>query len=278
MTQSSKKENGGLLKRIFSDLTFKRGVASILIFLILWEIGFRFHEWFGVMLPFVGKIDAPTLVVARWREVVLQPGYWESWYLSFGRVFFGFLVAQVIGIPFGLAMAVNKNFRGLFFPPFEILRPIPPLAWVPASIIFWPTTELSIMFVTFLGAFYTVVINVLGGARSIDIQYLRAAQSMGATRWDLFRKIILPGTMPSIFIGAAVGMGITWEVVLAAEMISGGGQQSGGGLGFFIWSSYMGGVMDQVIVGMISIGLAGYISSSLIRYVGHISMPWRRMF
>jgi NitT/TauT family transport system permease protein len=278
MTQSSKKENGGLLKRIFSDLTFKRGVASILIFLILWEIGFRFHEWFGVMLPFVGKIDAPTLVVARWSEVVLQPGYWESWYLSFGRVFFGFLVAQVIGIPFGLAMAVNKNFRGLFFPPFEILRPIPPLAWVPASIIFWPTTELSIMFVTFLGAFYTVVINVLGGARSIDIQYLRAAQSMGATRWDLFRKIILPGTMPSIFIGAAVGMGITWEVVLAAEMISGGGQQSGGGLGFFIWSSYMGGVMDQVIVGMISIGLAGYISSSLIRYVGHISMPWRRMF
>ena len=278
MTQSSKKENSGMLKRIFSDLTFKRGVASILIFLILWEIGFRFHEWFGVMLPFVGKIDAPTLVVARWSEVVLQPGYWESWYLSFGRVFFGFLVAQVIGIPFGLAMAVNKNFRGLFFPPFEILRPIPPLAWVPASIIFWPTTELSIMFVTFLGAFYTVVINVLGGARSIDIQYLRAAQSMGATRWDLFRKIILPGTMPSIFIGAAVGMGITWEVVLAAEMISGGGQQSGGGLGFFIWSSYMGGVMDQVIVGMISIGLAGYISSSLIRYVGHISMPWRRMF
>lgn len=278
MTQSSKKENGGLLKKIFSDLTFRRGIASILIFLILWEIGFRFHEWFGVMLPFVGKIDAPTLVVARWREVVLQPGYWESWYLSFGRVFFGFLVAQVVGIPFGLAMAVNKNFRGLFFPPFEILRPIPPLAWVPASIIFWPTTELSIMFVTFLGAFYTVVINVLGGARSIDIQYLRAAQSMGATRWDLFRKIILPGTMPSIFIGAAVGMGITWEVVLAAEMISGGGQQSGGGLGFFIWSSYMGGVMDQVIVGMISIGLAGYISSSLIRYLGHISMPWRRMF
>jgi len=278
MTQSSKKGKGGKLISLLSDLTLRRGIASIAIFLILWEVGFRFHEWFGIMVPFIGKIDAPTLVVARWSEVVLKPGYWESWYLSFGRVFFGFLVAQVVGIPFALAMAVNKYFRGMFFPPFEILRPIPPLAWVPASIIFWPTTELSIMFVTFLGAFYTIVINVLGGARSIDIQYLRAAQSMGATQWDLFRKIILPGTLPSIFIGAAVGMGITWEVVLAAEMISGGGQQSGGGLGFFIWSSYMGGVMDQVIVGMISIGLAGYISSSLIRYVGHISMPWRRMF
>jgi len=278
MAQSSKSKKAGKLKSILSNLTLRRGILSIVIFLILWEVGFRFHGWFGVMVPFIGKIDAPSLVVMRWSEVVLKPGYWESWYLSFGRVFFGFLVAQVVGIPFALAMAVNKYFRGMFFPPFEILRPIPPLAWVPASIIFWPTTELSIMFVTFLGAFYTIVINVLGGARSIDIQYLRAAQSMGATQWDLFRKIILPGTLPSIFIGAAVGMGITWEVVLAAEMISGGGQQSGGGLGFFIWSSYMGGVMDQVIVGMISIGLAGYISSSLIRYIGHISMPWRRMF
>jgi len=278
MAQSSKSKKAEKLKSILSDLTLRRGILSIVIFLILWEVGFRFHGWFGVMVPFIGKIDAPSFVVMRWSEVVLKPGYWESWYLSFGRVFFGFLVAQVVGIPFALAMAVNKYFRGMFFPPFEILRPIPPLAWVPASIIFWPTTELSIMFVTFLGAFYTIVINVLGGARSIDIQYLRAAQSMGATQWDLFRKIILPGTLPSIFIGAAVGMGITWEVVLAAEMISGGGQQSGGGLGFFIWSSYMGGVMDQVIVGMISIGLAGYISSSLIRYIGHISMPWRRMF
>jgi len=280
MGKASKRQEtlGARAKALVSDLTFRRGVLSILIFLTLWEIGFRFNEWFGVMVPFVGKVDAPSIVAIRWSDVVLLPGYWESWYLSMGRVFLGFLIAQVIGIPFGLAMAVNKYFRGMFFPPFEILRPIPPLAWVPASIIFWPTTELSIMFVTFLGAFYTIVINVLGGARTVDIQYLRAAQSMGATQWDLFRKIILPGTLPSIFIGAAVGMGITWEVVLAAEMISGGGQQSGGGLGFFIWSSYMGGVMDQVIVGMISIGLAGYISSSLIRYIGYRSMPWRRMF
>ncbi len=264
--------------RLFRDETFRRGVVAILVFLILWEIGAQFKSWFGVMVPFIGKVAPPSAVVVRWLEVGQWAGYWESWYLSTGRVFLGFVVAQVIGIPFGLAMAVNKYFRGMFFPPFEILRPIPPLAWVPASIIFWPTTELSIMFVTFLGAFYTIVINVLGGARSIDIQYLRAAQSMGASQWDLFRKIILPGTLPSIFIGAAVGMGITWEVVLAGEMISGGGQQGGGGLGFFIWSSYMGGVMDQVIVGMISIGLAGYISSSLIRYVGYLAMPWRRMF
>ena len=101
---------------------------------------------------------------------------------------------------------------------------------------------------------------------------------MGASQWHLFSRIVLPGTLPSIFTGAAVGMGITWEVVLAAEMISGGGTQGGGGLGFFIWSSYMGGSLEQIVVGMISIGIAGYLSSSLIRILGDRCMPWRRLF
>jgi Binding-protein-dependent transport system inner membrane component len=82
------------------------------------------------------------------------------------------------------------------FPVFEALRPIPPLAWVPAAIIFWPTQELSIMFVTFLGAFYAVVINVIDGARAIDMRYYQAARSMGSSSWDVFRRIILPGTLP----------------------------------------------------------------------------------
>ena len=266
------------LQRLKENRKLWRGIVAVVCALVFWEIGSRWDQWFGFTLPFIGLIPPPTDVAVAWVSVLPQPGYWESWYLSFYRVFLGFIAAQIIGIPFGLALAVNKYFRDIFFPPFEVLRPIPPLAWVPASIIFWPTSDLSIAFVTFLGAFFTIVINVLGGARTIDVQYLRAAQSMGATQWDLFRKIILPGTLPSIFTGAAVGMGITWEVVLAAEMISGGGQQAGGGLGFFIWSSYMGGSMEQVIIGMISIGIAGYLSSSLIRYIGYLSTPWQRLF
>ena len=255
-----------------------RGIAAGILFLVLWEIGSRWDQWFGYTLPFIGLIPPPSAVVAAWAEVVPLPGYWESWYLSFKRVLVGFMAAQIVGIPFALFLAVNRYFRELFFPPFEILRPIPPLAWVPASLIFWPTNEMSIAFVTFLGAFFTIVINVLGGARNIDIRLLRAAQSMGATRWDMFWRIVLPGTLPSIFTGAAVGMGITWEVVLAAEMISGGGTQGGGGLGFFIWNSYMGGSMEQIVVGMISIGIAGYLSSSLIRWLGDRCMPWRKLF
>jgi len=266
------------LRKSLSSASFWRGIVAIIVFLILWEIGSRSTQWLGYPLPFIGLLPPPSDVAAAWLVVLPKWGYWESWYQSFARILGGFLLAQLIGIPFGLLLAMNRYFRGIFFPPFEILRPIPPLAWVPASLIFWPTNEMSITFVTFLGAFFTIVINVLGGARAIDVRYLRAAQSMGASQWDLFSKIILPGTLPSIFVGAAVGMGITWNVVLAAEMISGGGTQGGGGLGFFIWNSYMGGSLPQIVVGMISIGIAGYISSAAIRALGDRLMPWKRMF
>lgn len=266
------------LQKLRQNRKLWRGLAAIFGFIVFWQICSSWKAWFGYELPWIGKIPPPSAVVAAWITLLPKWGYWQSWYLSFIRVFEGFIAAQIIGIPFGLGLAVNRYFRGIFFPPFEILRPIPPLAWVPASLIFWPTQELSIAFVTFLGAFFTIVINVLGGARSIDARYLRAAQSMGASQWDLFWRIILPGTLPSIFTGAAVGMGITWEVVLAAEMISGGGQQAGGGLGFFIWSSYVGFNIEQIVVGMISIGIAGYLSSSAIRIIGDYSMPWRRLF
>ena len=285
--------------RKFNARSLVRGVFSIVAFLLLWELGSRSRQWLGAdifapvrdalgamgfkktYLPWVGAIPAPSEVLTAWAGVVTDAGYWQSWYKSTFRVLAGFTAAMLIGIPFGLLLAVNRTAFGIGFPVFEVLRPIPPLAWVPASIIFWPTQELSIAFVTFLGAFYTIVINVVGGAKSIDQRYFQAAQSMGSSKWDIFRRIILPGTLPSIMVGSAVGMGITWEVVVAAEMISGGGSQTGGtgggGLGFFIWNSYVGGSYQQIVVGMISIGIAGFISSELLRSLGHYVTPWLRL-
>ena len=119
-------------------------------------------------------------------RLIQEPSFWDSAYLSTLRVFEGFFAAMLIGIPLGLAMAVSRTFYGITFPGFEVLRPIPPLAWVPASIIFWPTQELSIAFVTFLGAFFTIVINVIGGAQSIDVRYFQAARSMGSSTLGYF--------------------------------------------------------------------------------------------
>jgi len=284
------------LKKMLSSPALWRGVASIAVFLILWEIGARSKQWMAPeffapfrellgaiglkkdYLPWIGAVPAPSVVLASWIAVLVDRSYWQSWYMSLFRVMAGFLAAMLIGIPFGLMLAVSRVTHGIGFPVFEVLRPIPPLAWVPASIIFWPTQETAIAFITFLGAFYTIVINVLGGARSIDVRYFQAARSMGSSRWDIFRRVILPGTLPSIVVGSAVGMGITWEVVVAAEMISGGGSQiggtRGGGLGFFIWNSYVGGSYEQIVIGMISIGIAGFASSELLRWGGRYATPW----
>jgi len=259
--------------QIISGTKFRRGVVAIVIFIALWETASRAD---------LSRIPAPSAVAVTFNELMRDPSYWFSWYLSTQRVFAGFIAAMLLGIPLGLGMAVSRAFYGTVFPVFEVLRPIPPLAWVPASIIFWPTQELSIAFVTFLGAFYAVVINVIGGAQAIDMRYYQAARSMGSSSWDIFRRIILPGTLPSVTVGATVGIGIAWAVVVAAEMISGGGSAGsmggakGGGLGFFIWNSYVGGSDTQIVVGMISIGIAGYISSALLRKLGELVTPWLR--
>ncbi len=269
---------GKIRKAMFNRSTL-RATISIVTFVILWELGARSGQWLGYSLPWIGNVPAPSGVMKAMLTLMTDPGYWQSWYMSTLRVLAGFAIAMVVGIPLGLLMAVSRIFNGLAFPTFEILRPIPPLAWVPASIIFWPTQELSITFVTFLGAFFTVVINVINGAKAIDIRYFQSAQAMGASQWDIFRRIVLPGTVPSIVVGASVGMGITWEVVVAAEMISGGGgaaNGSGGGLGFLIWNSYVGGSYEQIVVGMISIGIAGYLCSEALRKTGRLFTPWLR--
>ena len=121
VVQSTDTERAPLKRSAFQRLagnkTLWRGVAAIIAFIILWEVGSQFKSWFGIEIWWVGKVAPPSDVFATWISVVQRPGYWESWYLSFFRVFLGFIIAQIIGIPFGLALAVNKYFRDIFFPP-----------------------------------------------------------------------------------------------------------------------------------------------------------------
>lgn len=255
-----------LKKQLFSVTTF-RGILSIILFTVFWEICSRLH------LPIIGNVPPPSSVLKALSVQVVSKAYWMSWVDSFVRILTGFAIAQVLGIPLGLLLGINKTARELIYPVFEIMRPIPPLAWVPMAVIFWPTTELSMMFVTFLGAFFTVVLNIVGGARSIDVRYIRAAYSLGSTRGDIFWKVMLPATLPSIVVGMTVGMGITWAVVVAAEMIA-----SRSGLGFLTWQSYVAGLYPVIIIGMMSIGVAGYISSALIRLIGRNVTPWLRTY
>lgn len=256
----------------------RRALVSYVVVLLVWQLGSTSEHWLGHALPWIGNVPAPGAVLHVWARLVFERGYWESWASSSWRVFVGFAAAVLTGVPLGLLMALSPTVRRVVFPIFELLRPIPPLAWVPAAIIFWPTQELSIDFVIFIGAFYTMVLNALGGADAIDPRLIQVARSMGASRWNIFHRLVLRAVLPSVLVGMEVSIGVTWEVVVAAEMISGGGSAtgaaSGGGLGFFIWNSYVGGSYPQIIVGMISIGIAGYLSSATLRILAARFTRW----
>lgn len=256
----------------------RRALVSYLAALLVWQLGSTSGRWLGVELPLLGRIPAPSDVLGAWSHLIVDPGYWQSWLASSKRVAAGFTAAVLTGVPLGLIMALSPPVWDVVFPVFELLRPIPPLAWVPAAIIFWPTQELSIDAVIFIGAFFTLVLNAVSGARSIDPRLIQVARSMGASRANILTRLVLPAVLPSVVVGMEVSIGITWEVVVAAEMISGGGSSrgasSGGGLGFFIWNSYVGGSYPQIIVGMISIGIAGYLSSAALRVVAARLSRW----
>ena len=242
-----------------------RGGISVVVFFLLWHM--------AVVLKLSGFAELPTpLEVVRTFlfEHVVDKDYWISWWISFKRVVAGFLIAQVIGIPIGLAFGGNRVIRDLFYPVFELLRPIPPLAWVPVSILFWPTNESSIIFITFIGAFFVIVVNVFEGMTHIKKEHIWLAQSLGAKRTRMFLKIIIPSVIPSIAVGMTLGIAITWNVVIAAEMIA-----SDNGLGRLTWEGYVSSTPEVVIVGMISIGFAGYLSTLIVDRIESKMMPWK---
>lgn len=244
-----------------------RGLSAVAGFFILWELAVR------LQLAGFGQIPSPFEVAqVFFRDYLLDAAYWQSWWASFQRVFYGFAIAQLIGIPLGLLLGTRKNFSYLFYPVIEILRPIPPLAWVPLSILFWPTSESSIIFITFIGAFFIIVINVYDAVCGIKKEHLWLAQSVGAGPVQIFRHIVIPSVIPSIAVGMTLGIAVTWNVVIAAEMIA-----SDSGLGRLTWEGYVSQTGPVVVIGMISIGIAGYISTLMVDYVEKKMMPWKRV-
>jgi len=247
-----------------------RGVLGVVAILIVWQVA----QPLGV--PIIKRIPPLSEVVVRFfddRGLFWRDKYWAGWVISLFRIFSGFLLALLIGVPQGLAWGISRTWKAVSFPIFEIFRPIPPLAFLPAAIYLMPTAELSIIFVIFLGAYFTIVINTINGVYNVDKSMQRAALSLGARRSDVFWKVVFPGTLPSIITGATVGMGITWMVLVAAEMIAGRS-----GIGFLTWESYTAGDIPQVVVGMASMGVGGAICSAIIWRLGSNLTPWRRLF
>jgi NitT/TauT family transport system permease protein len=216
------------------------------------------------------NVPSPIQVVRSLMKVVTTDAFLGHILASSRRIVLGFLMAAAVAIPIGLLIGRFKLLRAVLSPIIEITRPIPAIAWVPLSIMLWPTSEESILFITFLGSVFPVLLNTISGMEHVDPVLVRAARSLGASEYAVFMEVYLPGAMPQIFTGLAVGMGVAWVSLIAAEMISGQF-----GIGYFTWQAYSLVDYPDIVLGMITIGLLGLASSWAIRCLGAFLMPWR---
>ena len=218
-------------------------------------------------------LPSPTAVVRAFMRVLTSGELATNIGASLLRIFYANCAALAIGVPLGLAMGLYRPVERLCDGILSVVRPIPPLAWVPLSILWLGIGTLSVVFITFLAAFFAVLINTMAGARSVDRQLVRAAQSLGASQKRLMSRVILPSVAPSIFTGFRIAIGVSWMSIVAAELIA-----APSGLGYMIM--YYREVLrtDAIIVGMLTIGLIGLAMDFGTRWLERRLLPWRMGF
>lgn len=228
-------------------------------------------------LPRFREMPGITQVIKEWLNpdptygLSLYTGeYYQHIAVSVWRVAQAFFLATLLGVPFGLFLGWSKKFREYVFPVFETLRPIPILAWVPLAIVMFIATESAVIYLTFLASFFATALNTMLGVESIDESYVRAANCLGASKSQVFRHVIVPGALPFIFTGLQISIGVAWFSLVAAEMVS--GQY---GLGYVINTSYTMVRYPTIVIGMITLGAVGYVTSAMVRLAGDYLMQWR---
>jgi sulfonate transport system permease protein len=242
------------------------------LFLGLWYLAVEVWKF-----PRFSQMPGPTAVISEWLSPnptyglsIYSPEYYQHVWVSWRRVSIAFLLATAAGVPLGLFFGWSRRFKEYVFPVFELLRPIPPLAWVPLAIIMFQGAETPIIFLTFLASFYATTLNTMLGVESIDVSFVRAAYCLGAKPRQVFWHVIVPGAMPFIFTGLQISVGVAWFSLVAGEMIS--GQY---GLGYLINTSYTMVQYPTMIIGMITLGVVGYATSAGVRILGNYLMRWR---
>jgi ABC-type nitrate/sulfonate/bicarbonate transport system permease component len=247
-------------------------LAGFALFLGFWYLAVQVWR-----LPRFSEMPGLTTVVKEWLNPdpvyglsIYTAEYYTHIWVSIWRVTQAFFLATVLGVPVGLLLGWSPRFKEYVFPVFEMLRPIPILAWVPLAIVMFIATESSVVYLAFLASFFATALNTMLGVESIDDSYIRAANCLGASRWQVFRHVIIPGALPFIFTGLQISIGVSWFSLVAAEMVS--GQY---GLGYVIWTSYVMVRYPTIVIGMVTLGLVGYATSALVRIVGDYLMEWR---
>lgn len=219
-------------------------------------------------------LPSPEAVAARFFDIA-QNGYQNTALIdhlasSMGRVLAGFFLGSLVGIPLGYAMGLSGWFRGWFDPIVEFMRPVPPLALIPLIIIWFGIWETGKVVLLFLAALWIMVIAARSGVSGVRISKIHAAYSLGASKWQILRHVIIPNSLPDLFTGARVAMGVCWGTVVAAELVA---AQKGAGMMIIAASKFQ--LTDIVVMGIILIGVIGYSLDILMRMAERRLVPWR---
>ena len=244
-------------------------IAVILLVLIVWQIAVDmkwvstrfFDSPLGVIKTIVNKVtnkkpDGGRLFQHIWASAKV--------------VWLGFLLAAIIGIPLGLFMGWYRLCDRIIRPLFEVLRPIPSLAWIPIVLLFLGIGIQARAVIIFTGCFVATVLNSYTGIRSTNQTLINVAKTCGASDFEIFIKVGIPSAMPMIFAGLKTSMGSAWGTIVAAEMLA-----SSNGLGYMIQMGRSFGVVSLILAGIIVIGILGFISSGIVGLVESVVLKWR---
>ncbi len=238
--------------------------VPLLLFFAVWEYVSRTNASIRIQLP------APSQVLKAGYELVQQGSLQRDVLASLKRIAVALGFAALIGYPLGIALGASRTFAWFFEPILNFFRPIPPLAWIPLSIVWFGITDAQNQFIIFLAALFPIVLNTVEGVRDVERSLIRAARTLGASRLAIAFTVVLPGALPAMFVGLRVGVGIAWMALVAGELVA-----ATSGLGFLISQGRFLYRSDYIIVGMVLIGLIGLALDALIQRIQSLAMPWR---
>ncbi|WP_042460050.1 ABC transporter permease [Neobacillus dielmonensis] len=260
------------LKQTIASFSTKLVVPLSII--VIWELFSRLGFVSSALLPAPTKIlvSLGDWITGSTGAAEVHSGQWLNDAASSAwRVIAGYSLAVVTAVTIGIIIGWSKFAEKLLEPTIQILRPIPPVAWIPLAIIWFGIANRPAIFLVFLASFFPILVNTIHGVRTIDKNLVRAGGMMGANQWHLLRYVILPAALPSIFSGMRIGVGSAWMLTVTAEMIA-----VKSGLGYVLWDAYYFLRYDLVIASMVSIGLLGFSTDFILKKIIAAVLPWQR--
>jgi taurine transport system permease protein len=244
-------------------------VVTVIVLLTLWWVATHAGWIRDLFLPTPERII--TSFADAWKGDI-QGGLplYEHFGWSMFRVFFAFALACVTAIPVGIAMGVSRIARGIFDPPVEFYRPLPPLAYLPLIVIWFGIEETAKVVLIYLACFAPLAMAARAGVKSVMIEQINAAYSLGASKWQVIRHVVIPAALPEIFTGMRIAIGFGWTTLVAAEMVA---AQAGLGQMVLNASNFL--RTDVVIMGIVVIGVVAYSFDLLMRFIERAVVPWK---